>query len=394
MDPSRWEHGSDFHLSSEMGELGAPWGARPATLWGSGRDAMRALLRWGRKERGWRRVLVPSFLCEHVVGALGRELTVGRYEDAPDAALPARVEAEAGDALLVVNTYGMRGPLRVETRADVVEDHTHDPLSPWAFRSEADYAVASLRKTFPLADGGVLWSPKALPLPAEREVTEGHRRAASARLSAMGLKRAYLDGEPVGKQVFRALLVAGERAIGRGELSGISAESRARLPTLPGHAWRERRARNLAAFRSALGPVEGARLLDAPFAATLVFESAERRESVRESLIAASIYPAVLWPLETPGTVGIPPRHRALSRRVLSLHCDFRYDEDDMRRVAEAVRRALAGGGAKDASGRGTDAARGARVSLAIEREVSAKVRRRPRPDRARGRGRRTPARR
>ncbi|MBC8067856.1 MAG: hypothetical protein IAG13_05930, partial [Deltaproteobacteria bacterium] len=45
----RWEHGSDFHLASATGELAAPWIGRPHTLWGSGRDAMRALLAWGRE---------------------------------------------------------------------------------------------------------------------------------------------------------------------------------------------------------------------------------------------------------------------------------------------------------------------------------------------------------
>ncbi len=374
MDPSRWEHGSDFHLSSEVGALEAPWGAGPATLWGSGRDAMRGLLRWGRDERGWTRLLVPSFFCESVVAVLAGELPVARYEDAPDAAPPLRVEAERSDVLLLVNTYGMRSRPRVDTRALVVEDHTHDPLSPWAFASEADYAVASLRKTLPLPDGGVLWSPKTLPLPAEREATERHAAAASARATAMRLKREYLEGGLVEKAEYRALAATGERAIGRGEVSGITAESRARLPTLPAREWRERRERNLAAFRRALGPVAGARLLEAPFAATLVFDSAERRESVRRALVAASIYPAVLWPLETAGTAGIPPRDRALSRRVLSLHCDFRYDERDMRRVADALREALAGGSANRVPGREADGTRGGLVSLAIERKVAAVV--------------------
>ncbi len=353
MDSTRWEHGSDFPLSRETGVLDAPWTARPATFWGTGRDALRALLRFGRDEKRWKRVLVPTFFCEEVVGALACELKVARYGDAPDRPLPARVDEERGDVLVVVNTFGGRDPSPVETGAIVVEDHTHDPLSPWAFATSADYAVASLRKTLPLPDGGVLWSPKGAPLPPESPPTLAHRRAAGDRLLAMALKRAYLEGGPVEKDAFRDRAVAGERAIGRGEISGMTGASRARLPTLPGAKWRERRARNLGVFRAALGPLAGVRLLDAPFAATLVFDDPARREHVRSALLAASVYPAVLWPLEAGRDAALPREHVLFSRRVLSLHCDYRYDDHDMERVARAVRAALASAPRRVSAGRG-----------------------------------------
>lgn len=341
--PSRWEHGSFFHLSLQTGALEAPWSRGPSTLWGSGRDALRALLAWGRERLGFERILVPSFFCPEVTSALSRELPVAIYPDGPEEEPLARVDTSDRDVLLVVNTYGMRARPRLDTRAVVLEDHSHDPLSAWAFESVADYAVASLRKTLPLPDGGVLWSPKRRALPTERRWTAVHARAVANRLAAMAWKRQYLEGLPLDKETFRARALAGEASIGRGEISGITPLSRERLPALPARAWRERRARNLAAFRSALGELPGVRVLDAPFAATLVFDSAGRRERVRTALVAARVYPAVLWPLEGDLHPQVPPRHRELSRRVLSLHCDFRYGEEDMERVAEAVRRVGSG---------------------------------------------------
>jgi hypothetical protein len=331
VDASRWEHGSDFHLTSEAGALEAPWLSRPHTLWGSGRDALRALLAWGRDQLGLQRVHAPTFFCPAVVGALAHELPVSLYDDAPDQPLPAALAASARDLALVVNTYGMRGHRPLETAAVVVEDHSHDPLSAWAFASDADYAVASLRKTLPLPDGGVLWSPRGHDLPPEREVTALHTRAAADRLAGQILKRAYLEGLSVEKDAFRARARSGEQAMGAGEISGMAASSRARLSTLPSGRWRARRAANLAAFRAALGKLPGARLLDAPFAATLLFDKPAVRDSVSQALRAHRVYPAVLWPLEG---ARIARRHRALSRRVLCLHCDFRYDEADMVRVA------------------------------------------------------------
>jgi len=173
----------------------------------------------------------------------------------------------------------------------------------------------------------------------------------------MAWKRQYLEGAPLDKETFRARALAAEVAFGSGEISGITPLSRERLPALPGRAWRERRARNLAALRSALGEVPGLRVLEAPFAATLVFDSPARRDQVRAALIGARVYPAVLWPLDEIAHPDIPPGHRELSRRVLSLHCDFRYGNRDMEWVAEAVRWAVSGrpGTPRAERGRGLD---------------------------------------
>ena len=38
----------------------------------------------------------------------------------------------------------------------LIEDHIHDPLSDWSQSSNADYAVASLRKTLPVPIGAML----------------------------------------------------------------------------------------------------------------------------------------------------------------------------------------------------------------------------------------------
>ena len=340
MVPTRWEHGSDWHLSLECGTLEAPWIGRPHSLWGSGRCAIRALLEWGRERFGWSRLLVPSFFCQDVLRNLAGALPVALYEDAPDSRAPASIPAGRSDVLLLVNWYGMRGRQRVDTPATVVEDHTHDPLSDWAVDSDAAYAVASLRKTLPLPDGGIVWSPAGNEVPPDREPSLHHLVASHHRLAAMALKRPYRSGAGVEKTAFRELFLEGERALGEGGASGISPFSRQRLPAIPSRSLRDRRARNTTLLREAIAGTPGVRVLDAPFALTLICESQEFRERLRAALIAARIYPAVLWPLEDPVVPGIPGRHLALSRRLLTLHTDARYDRGDMRRVASAVRAA------------------------------------------------------
>jgi hypothetical protein len=334
----RWEQGSDFHLSLEAGEASYPWTSVPHSLWGSGRDALRALLAWGAEAHGWRRLLVPSYFCQPVVVAIQREIEVSVYEHGPTSPARARIEPGPGDVVLVVALFGMSPAPLASGGAALIVDFSHDPIGPDAARSTADYAIASLRKTLPLPDGGVLWSPRGLSLPAERSVTPDHASAVLDRLSAMTLKQHYLTGQAVDRAEIRRLSMRGEDAIGQGDISGISAFSRSRLLTLPVASWRAARALNLAAFREAVGELPDVQLMDAPFAATLIFTEPDARDRVRDALIAARIYPAVLWSLDEPAVGGIPAADVDLAHRILSIHCDYRYTQSDMVRVAEVIR--------------------------------------------------------
>ncbi|MCK4783072.1 MAG: hypothetical protein KAV87_04925 [Desulfobacteraceae bacterium] len=77
-----------------------------------------------------------------------------------------------------------------------------------------------------------------------------------------------------------------------------------------------------------------------PFSGFLIFESPEIRDRVQQQLIEAKIYPAILWPPDKPILEGVSTENQELSRRALSLHCDMRYTEQDMQRVAALISRA------------------------------------------------------
>ncbi|MFO7676544.1 MAG: hypothetical protein R6X12_09545 [bacterium] len=351
-ESARWEHGSEFHLVPHRGEQAAesPWDGR-GVFYATGRDALRGLLAEGRARYGWRRLWLPGYFCQEVVAALGRTgIGLVVYPDGPASPAPGfeRIPFERGDALLVVNYFGLRaapaGDALPRAAVTVIEDHSHDPWSAWARSSNADWCIASLRKTLPAPDGGVLWSPAGHPAPPEPAVTDCHRQAALEKLAAMTLKALYLEGRFDDKELFRRLATAAEGRMGSAEVSGMTGWTRALLPTLPVTSWRERRRRNHRALATALDGISWVEVLPSrdadggcPFSGILLFDSPGRRERVRERLLAARVYPAILWPLESPALPGIPSEAVALSRRMLSIHCDMRYAEEDMLRVAGLV---------------------------------------------------------
>jgi hypothetical protein len=77
-----------------------------------------------------------------------------------------------------MNYFGLRTPpdLELPEGVEVLEDHSHDPVSAWAEQSSADFCLASLRKTLPINDGGALWSPvghRLPPAPPDRAAASG-----------------------------------------------------------------------------------------------------------------------------------------------------------------------------------------------------------------------------
>ena len=352
----RWEHGSEFHWLSFQNVLPeiSPW-SNSGVSFGSGRDAFRALLLHGRETRAWRRLWVPSYFCQQVIlSFLSAGVEVSIYPDGPGQ--PSHgvddVDFRSGDVVLYVNFFGLntkKPGLKLSCDdVEIIEDHTHDPWSAWAWSSEADWCVVSLRKTLPVPGGGFLWSPTGHRLPSANGVTGERRTALSDKLASMLLKKLYLEGAPVSKDTFRCPALSGERRIASGNVSGMPDWNAALLSTFPISAWREQRRENHQILTRILAHSEKVNVLQGkfgseacPFSGFLVFQDEETRNRVRHELIASRIYPAILWPLDEPVLEGVLTEHKELSRLMLSVHCDMRYGKEDMLRVASSIKRAL-----------------------------------------------------
>lgn len=339
---SRWEIGSLFDLApwEAGGARGrVPWDEHPAVFFGSGRGALVAAIESAQIGRLW----VPSYLCQEVVAAASATgVALELYIDGPDVAEPTPSGARAGEGILVVDYFGLRGRWSPEiSGAVVIEDHTHAPCSSWALESTADYCIASLRKLFPLADGGVVWSRRGR-LPAPPPAREELIRAAFDKLSGMILKRRYLDGHDVDKDAFRELLASGESRLYVDTPASMTELSRRLLASFPLETWRQRRSQAFAAFADRLGSAPGVRLHRpsgaglVPFSALVELETTELRRRVHAHACANQVYPSWLWPLDDT-VLDVPEHHRDLSRRLLSFPIDMRYTAADLRRAAATV---------------------------------------------------------
>ena len=290
---------------------------------------------------------VPSYFCFDVAEYWKSFTEVVTYKDDPRRAEPdwLSLRPAATDLVIAVNYFGVRSGKawqiwRGRTHCVLVEDHSHDPVSDWALESQADYAFASLRKTLPVPDGGILWSPRRLAMPATGTC---QNPASALKLAAMLWKEAYLEsgGDLELKLIYRAWQQEGEKDFDRAERCSASVLSQQYLTRGVPTKWRRQRATNVRQLLSALEDVKKLRPIfsqwpsdAAPLGAVFEFESQARRDAMRRKLQDHSVYCPIHWP-----PVGdCDPAASALALRLLTIPTDQRYGPGDMEKIAGFVR--------------------------------------------------------
>ena len=344
------EFGSDFHYIPDTEGGGKTfYDFFPhANLYADGRQALIHLYH----SQGWQRLWVPEYFCYDVIASLKEAgLNLMFYQDWPDdhddgntlENIQRNGYFRHTDAVLRVNYFGMRSRRRAEhlSVAAVVEDHTHDLIGDWAVHSTADWCIASLRKTLPLPEGGMLWSPKGLHLPEAPEHSAQNEEIAAIRWEAMKLKAGYLAGEEIEKAAFRAGLVNTEEYFDHAPVCSLDKASLAYLESFNVREWYGRKRENWNALQEIRK--DGVHILRPenvdgyPFSLILLFDSIDKRDRVRKALIEHQVYPAILWNIPAPTDREI----FHFSRGMLSIHCDGRYSSDDILQLKSIIESVL-----------------------------------------------------
>lgn len=337
------EFGSDFHRCDfnfridnfQLDILGNK------RFYACGRHAIEAII----KQEKWKRIWMPTYFCYEVIGYIkSTGIEVALYNDYPlfdkDEEVVRTLPYQNGDVLFRTDYFGLR---QCRTNKDicvpVIEDHTHGLITDWSIRSDADWCIASLRKSLPVAAGGVLWSPKGEILPDVIKPTAECKEMAMERYEAMTMKAEYLrkvyttsTADADAKNAFREKYVDTEEQISNLKLSGIDSQSWEISNTFNIKQWTDLKYDNWLLANELLGKkfkVLGEERNDywQPFSLILMLDNAKDREALRQYMVNNKIYPAVLW--------GMPKdsefeEAKDFSERMLSVHCDIRYSRAEI----------------------------------------------------------------
>lgn len=338
------EFGSDFHyipvldyalnIESQLGT--------GKQFYANGRQAIQHLIR----SNTWERIWIPEYFCYEVVEAiLSTGIQVTFYADAPghdDIAIIENLRFKKQDVILRMNYFGMRS-FRDNSviPVDVIEDHSHDLTGGWATKSNADWCIASIRKTLPIPEGGALWSPKQHCLPEQPVQSEKNTILAEKRWRAMQLKRDYLYFNSGYKDGFRKLYIETESDFEQLPLSDLTNDCKAYLARFDINSWTNQKNNNW----KILSKIQSTRLqILYPehdecnvFSFVFLLNSEHERNNVRQYLIENKVYPVVLWKVpEGKNNYVID-----FSQRMLSVPCDARYDLGDIIKMKEFLENAL-----------------------------------------------------
>jgi hypothetical protein len=216
----------------------------------------------------------------------------------------------------------------------VILDASHSILNVSRLKISAQnvYIIASLRKVFPLCDGGIVYSsdPSFNPDLSDPAGWE-------PMLEAMFLKKYYLNNRMAPdsyhvKEHYRHLYdnYSENKGLPLTKTEKIPDISLVTLKNLHFSAIKKKRQKNLEhiyanlAKNNQLFPLKS---ITSPFVAPILFKDNDRRNNYRKVLISRNVFPTVHWDIPSE----VPQRftfERLISGRLLSIPIDQRYNPE------------------------------------------------------------------
>ena len=336
------EFGSDFNLIADY-----PKGRSIADnleqyrMFADGRQALESVLILEKIKR----IFVPSYYChESIQGVRELGVEICFYPCTPVAdptEATKNLQIRESDALLFMNHFGLHDiPSKQRSDCIVIEDHSHNLTGRWASNSVADWCFASLRKTLPIADGGILWSPARHKLPPDPKTDAEVSKTISNRYQAMAMKSRYLAGEKIEKSFYLNKFHLTENAFSDMPVSAIYYKSKKIVSELDIDAWNRIKYNNwsylfnlFANTNDLFTVLNPDNQTDVPFSLIMEFADGQYRDKVRKKLIENNIFPAVLWKIP----VNVDFASFDFCCRMLSVHCDARYTLDQIKVMANRM---------------------------------------------------------
>lgn len=281
----------------------------------SGRSALQAII----AENDFHSVGIPSWCCDSIIKPFVDSGIVVQFYDK---------DAPSTEAVLVMDFFGYSTPITWEKfNGIVIRDVTHSLFTE--SHHDADYYFGSLRKWAGFWTGGYAWGFKQ-----QISYEECRTEFALRRKQAMLLKENYILGKTDSKEYLKLFEVA-EDELEKNGIFPADPEDIKNAYHLDVELIRLKRRANAQILLKEFDDIAIFKELRDKDCPMFVPIRAERRNELRKKLIHNAIYCPVHWPVSEYHQLN--SQAKQLYDEELSLVCDQRYDENDMRRIINVI---------------------------------------------------------
>lgn len=308
----------------------------------SGRSALRILRTVIEHDKT---ILLPSYMCE-IVAQCFQGYDIQYYDvdmklNIKFSSLCEKLTENVG-AIMIAHYFGklqdadMLGRISLICKRKgivVIEDTTHSIFSN--VRTIGDYCICSLRKWFPIPDGGVLYSASALP---KCEIYQEAEWIYDKEY-AMVLKALFLEDKCECNAIYRRLFTEAEEALNRQDKICVMSEfSHILLVNYNVQRIIAKRYNNYKILQNNLKQYK-ILLYDenpkCPFSCPIIVEN---RDELRKYLIKNKIYCAVHLPIVTEDLLKRETVPK-IKETIMSLPIDQRYSEKEMKHLIDIIQK-------------------------------------------------------
>ena len=336
------EIGSEFYICDEKPGQGLKWSKdldKSAFVF-SGRTAIELAIKSILKEKTVRKALLPSYCCDSMIQPFhDQDITVSFYDiNYRDECLDINLKlTNEVDVIVWCNYFGFTIPMPhlfdfKDRGGIVIEDITHSLLSETPYHGQSDYLVASLRTWGPMICGGYCAALNGELL--QTDYPSPPSSFIKARIEAMEMKRDYLvSNGSIQKTEFLSNYHRSNEWLAS-HYHGLSIDEGSRQYILNTDFEAHRMIRRANAYTLYEGisgctnikPLFREDRMDCPLFLPIIVEGGGR-SAIHQRLIENNVYCPIHWPRPSNECVS------NLYNEELSLICDQRYTESDMRRL-------------------------------------------------------------
>lgn len=325
MKNSRWEMGSSFHETSTETKLTVAntikWDSYALYL--SGRYALLDLIIYKKKYEDLTEVYIPSYYCHDVTRLIESQIKVQFYECSPISIVDLSWFPK-GATVILVEYMGNKVKTISDNLLKIIIDKTHDPFSEFEYPFIPEFYFGSLRKIFPIGEGGFLFPKLDYSL---KKSTFIHKDKLESLKNAMYLKKMYLSGKNIDKNNFLKDFNDFEFFLNITEgIYEISEQTSRYLSELNIVEIYNKKNKNLEHLYTYYKYSKVLKI----FKNTCYFSffiPMDNYYNIKSKLIKNNIYPIVLWP-NYEGEI-----HLINGEVLVSLHADFRYNIEDIKKL-------------------------------------------------------------